>query len=199
MTIPLPLPIESAMSEITQEQALEVLHDADLLHSAEQVSAAMDRLATELTAHFKGLDPLVLVVMNGALIPAGQLLTRLDFPFQIGHLHATRYRGGVRGGELHWIARPSPPMEGKVVLVVDDIFDEGTTLKAIIEDLRRSGAREVYSAVLVNKIHNRKEPGLKVDFIGLEVEDRYVFGCGMDYKEYLRNLPGIYAIKETAA
>ena len=184
------------MTTITQEQALEVLRNADLLCTAEQVSAAMDRLAVALTARFKGVDPLVLVVMNGALIPAGQLLIRLDFPFQIGYLHATRYCGGTRGGELNWIARPSPPVEGRVVVVVDDIYDEGTTLKAIVEDLRRSGVREVYSAVLVNKVHDRKEPGFDVDFVGLEVADRYVFGCGMDYKEYLRNLPGIYAVKE---
>lgn len=194
---PSPLPIEPAMAPISPEEALAVLRNADLLCSAEEVTAALDRMATAITARFKDRNPLVLVVMNGALIPAAQLLIRLDFPFQIGYLHATRYRGAIHGSELHWIARPSFPVEERVVLVVDDIFDEGTTLKAIIDDLRQSGAREVYSAVLVNKLHNRKEPGLVVDFVGLEVADRYVFGCGMDYKEYLRNLPGIYAVKET--
>lgn len=180
------------------EQALIVLREADLLCSAERVSAALDRMAADIAARLADRDPLVLLVMKGALIPGAQLLMRLRFPCQIDYLHATRYGGMTRGGELHWLARPSTPLEERVVLVVDDIFDEGITLKAILDELRRSGIREVFSAVLVNKRHDRKEPGLKVDFIGLEVEDRYVFGCGMDYQGYLRNLPGIYAVKETA-
>ena len=173
-----------------------VLENAEQLCSADDVSAALDRLASAINQHFTGLDPLVLVVMNGALIPAGQLLTRLTFPFQIGYLHATRYQGDTRGGKLHWIARPSFPVEDKVILVVDDIFDEGTTLKAIIDELRAAGSSTVHSAVLVNKVHDRKVPDLTVDFVGLEVPDRYVFGCGMDYKEYLRNVPGIYAVRD---
>lgn len=196
MTIRSLSPIEPAMRGISAEEALAVQRDADLLYTAEQVAAAVDRMTAAITARLKGRDPLVLVVMSGALIPAGQLLVRLDFPFQIGYLHATRYQGATRGGALNWIARPSIPVKDRVVLIVDDIFDEGMTLKAILEDIRRCGAREIYSAVLVNKIHDRKVPGLSVDFVGLEVGDRYVFGCGMDYKEYLRNLPGIYALKK---
>jgi hypoxanthine phosphoribosyltransferase len=138
---------------------------------------------------------LLLVVMNGGLIPAGHLCTRLQFPFQLDYLHATRYSGTTRGGDLHWIARPRFPVTDRVVLVIDDIFDEGTTLAAIVAELWHNGAREVYSAVLVDKYHTRKTPGLKVDFIGLEVPDRYVFGCGMDYHEYWRNLPAIYAVR----
>ena len=92
------------------------------------------------------------------------------------------------------MAKPDVPIAGRTVLVIDDIFDEGHTLKAIVDDLTQSGAGRVYSAALVNKLHDRKED-LAVDFIGLDVEDRYVFGCGMDYKEYWRNLPSIYALK----
>ena len=194
-TIPSPLPTEAAMSTAPQ-QALSVLENADLLWSAEDVAAALDRMATAITARLRDANPLVLVVLNGALIPAAQLLTRLNFPLQISYLHATRYRGATRGGELNWLARPTLPVQKRKVLVVDDIFDEGTTLKAILDDLRRSGAEEIYSAVVVNKIHNRKVSDLVVDFIGLEVEDRYVFGFGMDYQEYLRNLAAIYAVRE---
>lgn len=178
------------------QQALTVLRNADLLWSAEEVAAALERMAAAITDRLRDANPLVLVVLNGALIPAAQLLIRLDFPLQISYLHATRYRGATRGGELNWLARPTIPVERRVLLVVDDIFDEGATLKAILADLCRSGAKEIYSAVLVNKIHNRKVPGLVVDFVGLEVEDRYVFGYGMDYQEYLRNLPAIYAVRE---
>lgn len=178
------------------EEIQAVLCNADLVCPAETVAAALDRMAAEITEHLKDRNPLLLFVMNGALIPGVQLCTRLDFPLQIDYLHVTRYRGGTRGGELLWNAWPRISVEGRVVLVVDDIFDEGTTLKAIVDRLRSYRAREVYSAVLVNKIHDRKEPGLVVNFIGLEVADRYVFGCGMDYKEYWRNLPAIYALNE---
>jgi hypoxanthine phosphoribosyltransferase len=181
-------------STITPEQALAVLREAELLYSPEQVQTALDRLATQVTARLEHRDPLVLMVMNGAFMPAAWLLARLPFPLQVGYVHATRYRSGTRGGEIDWIAPPRPAVEGRVVLVLDDIFDEGDTLKAIIEEVRRQGAVGTYSAVLVNKRHDRKVAGLTVDFIGLEIPDRYVFGCGMDYKEYWRQLPGIYAI-----
>ncbi len=172
-----------------------VLRDADELYSAVEVAAALDRLAAEIAAFFQDLDPLILVVMHGALIPAAWLFERLNFPFQIGYLHVSRYHGGTRSGDLRWIARPSVAVADRVVLVVDDIFDEGTTLRAITDELRGAGAKATYTAALVNKLHDRKEPGFQVDFVGLSVEDRYVFGCGMDYKDYLRNLPAIYALK----
>ncbi len=184
------------MSSITAEQALVVLREAELLCAPEQVEAALDRLATAVTARMGGCNPLVLVVMNGAFIPGALVLSRLRFPLQVGYLHATRYRGGTRGGAIDWIAPPRPAVAGRTVLVIDDIFDEGDTLKAILDEVRRQGAAAVYSAVLVDKRHDRKAPGLHVDFIGLEVPDRYVFGCGMDYKEYWRQLPAIYAARD---
>jgi hypoxanthine phosphoribosyltransferase len=176
------------------EEALEVLRNADQLYSAAEVQAALDRLATAVTKRFQGLDPLMLVVMHGGLIPAGALFARLDFPFHIGYVHVTRYQGVLSGGALHWLAPPSAAVAERDVVVVDDIFDEGATLKAIARELRRSGARSVHTAVLVDKRHDRKVADFRANFVGLEVEDRYVFGCGMDYKEYWRNLPAIYAL-----
>jgi len=183
------------MPTITAEQALVVLREAELLCPPAQVAAAFDQLAAAITAELEYRDPLVLVVMNGAFIPAAHVLSRLSFPLQVGYLHATRYRSGTRGGDLDWIARSRPTVTGRVVLVIDDIFDEGDTLKAILAEVRQQGAATVYSAVLVNKQHDRKVAGLTVDFVGLEVPDRYVFGCGMDYQEYWRNLPAIYAAR----
>lgn len=180
---------------ITAEEARTVYAQADVLYRAEEVEAALDRMATEITQAIRESDPVVLCVMTGGLIPMGKLLTRLDFPVQIDYLHATRYCGETRGGELHWIARPQTPLRGRVVLVVDDILDEGLTLAAILRQCRAEGAKEVYSAVLVEKLHDRKAKGIKADFIGLQVQDRYVFGYGMDYKGYLRNAPGIFAVK----
>lgn len=184
------------MTTITPEQALAVLHQADLLWSSAAVGQALDQLATAITRQLAPANPLLLAVMHGGVFPAVHLANRLLFPFQFSYLHATRYQGGTRGGTLHWLARSYLAVAGRTVLVVDDIFDEGLTLQAILDDLRQAGAAAIYSAMLVNKQHNRKAPGLTVDFVGLQVPDRYVFGCGMDYHEYWRNLPAIYAVAE---
>ncbi len=182
------------MTDINAAQARTVLQEADLLCSPERVDTAVQHMAKAITAKLADTDPLVLVVMHGALIPASLLFMHMSFPFQISYLHVSRYRGATSGGEINWVARPGVDFAGRTVLVIDDIFDEGHTLKAIVDELETNGAAAVYCAALVNKRHDRKVD-LKIDFIGLEVEDRYVFGCGMDYKEYWRNLPAIYAVK----
>ena len=184
------------MSSITAEQARAVRREAELLFSPEQIAMALDRMAAAITVHLADRNPLALVVMNGAFIPAAGLLCRLDFPLRVGYLHATRYRGATQGGAINLICPPHPAVAGQVVLVVDDIFDEGDTLKAIVDEVRQQGAVAVHSAVLANKRHDRKVPGLTVDFVGLEIPDRYVFGCGMDYQEYCRQLPAIYAARD---
>jgi len=140
-------------------------------------------------------DTLTLAVMLGGLIPAARLLDRLDFPLDVDYIHATRYRGEIRGTELQWRARPSAELRDRVVLIVDDILDEGLTLAGIVDYCRSAGAAEIYTAVLVDKQHDRKPAIQRADFTGLRVEDRYVFGYGMDYKGYLRNAPGIFAVK----
>ncbi len=179
----------------TPEEVRQVLAEADLLHSPAAVDAALERMADAMTARLADRNPLLLGVMIGGVVPLGYLLPRLPFPLQVDYLHATRYRGDVRGGGLEWRARPATPLAGRVIVVVDDILDEGLTLTEILGWCRGQGAAEVYSAVLVEKLHDRK-PGLKhADFAGLEVPDRYVFGYGMDYRGYLRNAPGIFAVR----
>lgn len=183
------------MTDINAKQARMVLRDADLLFPATTVNDAIKQLATRISNRMRNADPLILVVMNGALIPASLIFVHMDFPFQISYLHVTRYHGATAGGEVQWVARPGIDIQHRTVLVIDDIFDEGHTLQAIVNELNAGGAAQVLSAVLVNKRHQRKVD-LQVDFVGLEVPDRYVFGCGMDYKEYWRNLPAIYAAKD---
>ncbi|MBI3561364.1 MAG: hypoxanthine-guanine phosphoribosyltransferase [Gammaproteobacteria bacterium] len=176
------------------DEAQRTLAEAECLYTDTQVQHALDTMARAISAKLANSDPLILCVMTGGVIPAGHLLTRLNFPLQIDYIHATRYRGDTQGGRLHWIVRPQHPLKGRTVLIIDDILDEGVTLNAIIEHCWSEGAHEVYTAVLINKKHTRKEP-VTVNFVGLETADRYLFGYGMDYKGYLRNAPGIYAVK----
>lgn len=178
---------------ITQKEAADMLAMAEELYSTRQVEETLDRLALEITGKLSGEDPIVLSVLNGALIPTGHLLTRLNFPLRQDYVHATRYRGNTSGADLEWVGQPSTSLHAQTVLVIDDILDEGITLAAIVDACRTAGAKAVYSAVLVEKLHDRGI-GYKADFVGLSVEDRYVFGFGMDYKGYLRNVPAIMAV-----
>ena len=181
----------------TLAELRQVMAEADCLATPAEVSAAIERMAVDISRELSESNPLVYTVMNGGLIVAGQLLTRLDFPLETAYLHATRYGHQLQGQSmLDWRVRPTQDLRGRTVLVVDDILDEGHTLKAICRHLAEEGAARVLTAVLIHKLHDRKaEPGMRADFSGLDIADRYLFGCGMDYKGYWRNAPGIYALK----
>ncbi len=172
-----------------------ILANADCLHDESEVLAAIDRMGVEMTAHLRHTNPIVYTVLNGGMILAGHLLPRLKLPLQMSYLHATRYRMETSGGQIEWKVPPRGDMRGRTVVIVDDILDEGHTLAAIEEYCKAQGAKEVLVAVLIDKLHNRKAPGIKADFVGLEVEDRFLFGCGMDYQDYWRNTLAIYAVK----
>jgi hypoxanthine phosphoribosyltransferase len=185
---------------LTDAMLRQIRDEAVMLHGPEAVTAALDRMAGEITAALDGTLPIVLCVLNGGIIPTGHLLTRLAFPLETDYLHATRYRGKTTGErEIAWLCKPHLSLQGRSVLLVDDILDEGHTLKAIGEYCRDAGAVRVCTAVLVEKHHDRRVTGMAADFVGLAVEDRYVFGCGMDYKGYLRNLNGIYTLGDRHA
>ena len=176
------------------EEIKKIEQESDCLCDAEKLGLVLDQMAKEISADLNERNPLLLCVVTGGIIPVGHLVTRLTFPLQLDYIHATRYRGDTSGGELHWVQEPSISLQGRNVLIVDDIFDEGITLLEIDKYCKEKGAASVRSAVLINKIHDRKAD-FNVDYIGLDIEDRYLFGFGMDYKNYLRNVNGIHAVK----
>lgn len=174
-----------------------ILQRASCLYNFGQISEALDRMAQKITQDLQEENPLLLCVMVGGLILTGHLSTRLHFPLELDYIHATRYRGTLKGGSLNWIALPRHSLRERSVLVLDDIMDDGLTLLAIINKCREAGAKEVRSAVLITK--NRKRASgvdFEPDYTGLATEDQYVFGFGLDYKDYFRNLPDIYALAE---
>ncbi|MBL6751905.1 MAG: hypoxanthine-guanine phosphoribosyltransferase [Nevskia sp.] len=179
---------------IRYQEAQTVLREADCVVDAAAVSAAYDRLAAQITAELAHRNPLVLAVMIGGLVPTAEILRRLDFAFELDYLHATRYRGATTGGGLIWKRQPQAALEGRHVLVIDDILDEGHTLLAVRNALQEFRPASLNVAVLAEKLHDRRAPGAHAEFVGVTVPDRYVFGCGMDYKEYWRQLPAIYAV-----
>ncbi len=171
-----------------------LLAEADCLINESQINAALDTMAAQISADLADKLPLVLCVMNGGLIPTAALIERLSFPIELDYVHASRYGMETEGTNLKWMSYPQTDISGRDVLIVDDIFDQGHTLQAIIEWFEAQGANSVFSATIVNKLHDRKVD-MTPDYIGLDVEDRFLFGFGMDYKGAFRNLKGIYAIK----
>ncbi len=180
---------------VSLQEVEQVRREADVLWTQQQVEQALDEMAAALSERVADSHPLLLTVMNGAVIPMGYLLTRLEFPLQVDYIHATRYGKKLSGGALEWIARPRIALQGRTVVIVDDIHDEGGTLLALQQWAEDQGAREVVTVTLVTKLHERKVAPPS-DFNALTVPDRYVFGFGMDYKGYLRNMPGIFALHE---
>ena len=179
---------------MSPQEAKKIFAEADLLCSAEESTLAVRRVAAEITLRLADANPLVLAVMGGAVVFAGQLLPQLIFPLDFDYLHVSRYGDVTTGGQLDWIVAPRSAVAGRVVLVVDDILDEGVTLAEITRRLLAQGANEVLSAVFADKNLGRAKP-IAADFVGVHLPNRYVFGYGMDVKGAWRNLPAVYAVK----
>ncbi len=177
------------------QQAKEFLASAELIHSADTVMAAVQRVAGEITEQLSESNPVLLCVMSGGVPFAGHLMTLLQFPLDFDYLHVTRYGQDTAGGALSWRAAPWTSMKGRTVLVVDDILDEGVTLAAVRDRLLQQGAARVLMAVVADK-ENGKEKPIAADFVALTVPDRFVFGFGMDACGAWRNLPAIYAMQQ---
>ncbi len=177
----------------------EVLDSADLIHDRDVLEEAIEDMADAIADDYADdeLSPLFITIMHGGMPFAAQLAFALgerETDLEFDYLHATRYRGATTGSGLAWLHRPATPMRGRRVLLVDDILDEGHTLKAVKYWCEDQGATDVRVAVLATKRHDRLVEGIEADYVGVEVPDRYVFGYGMDYHEQGRNLPGIYAL-----
>lgn len=180
---------------LSRQDAQHALINSEIIFSVEQVQAAVLRMAQEINATMAESHPLVLSVMGGAVVFTGQLLPLLNFPLDFDYVHVSRYGNSQQGGEMKWKVAPQENVRGRVVLVVDDILDEGETLNAVKQRVMNLGASKFYSAIFADKMHGKIKP-IKADFVGLEVPDRFVFGYGMDIHGAWRNLPAIHATKE---
>lgn len=176
------------------DEVRRVAAEADCLYTEAQVEAAIAEMAEAIAARLADRNPLIVSVLNGGIIPTAKLVLRLDFPLEIDSIKAGRYQGETQGNEMRWLHKPGIPLRGRTVLIVDDVLDEGITLAEIRRWCLAEDAEAVYTAVLVDKQLGRQKP-CRADFVGLETENRYLFGYGMDYKSYLRNWPGIFACK----
>ncbi len=172
-----------------------VFTQAECLYDQASVELALQRMAEAITKDLADKCPLVIGVMQGAVVTLGNLITRLPFLLDLDYAHATRYQGAESGGDLIWKRHPQAAIRGRSVLLVDDILDRGITSAAIADFCRTAGAEEVRVAVLAKKHLPDYSPPLEADYVALSLPDRFVFGYGMDYQGYWRNAPGIYAVR----
>jgi len=171
------------------------MNNSTLLADRQQVQTAVESMASAINAHYGDGEIILLVVLTGAIMPAAWLASRLGMPLQMDFVHATRYTGTTEGGEIEFRVPPRLNLQDRDVLIVDDIYDIGLTLQMIERYCSARSARSVNSAVLVRKIHDRATTGELPAFIGMEVEDKYLFGCGMDAYEHWRHLEEIRALE----
>ncbi|MDH3607709.1 MAG: hypoxanthine-guanine phosphoribosyltransferase [Gammaproteobacteria bacterium] len=184
------------MEELTHQDIIQVRENADVLISEQEINQAIDVVAKDIESTLDSEVPIILCVMKGGLMFTSALMQRISSPMILDYVHVDRYRNKTQGVSIHWHKEPDTSLKDQTVIIVDDILDEGYTLQELIAYCQAKGAKKVLSAVLLKKKLSNTPTSVTPDFIGLEVTDRYVFGWGMDYKGYLRNLSSIYAIAE---
>lgn len=187
------------MQDFHYTRARELMTHAEEIVSAEQVQAAVTNVAAVLNERFDndetGAFPLVLGVMGGAVVFTGSLLPQLRFPLEFDYIHVTRYGNLDKGGEVVWKVVPRQSVEGRIIIVVDDILDEGETLAHVKQRLLDMGAAEVILAVFADKDLGKEKP-VTADIVGLTIPNQFVVGFGMDAHGYWRNLPGLWVIRD---
>ena len=173
----------------------ELISESSLIYSNKQIGDAISNIADNCNSTLRGEEVTILPVMNGALIFSGQLIPKLNFHCVLDYIHASRYSDNKGQPTINWIYKPKIDLiKDKLVLVIDDILDEGLTLTDIKKNLIEMGAKQVVIAVLFDKKIDKIKP-IKADFFGLEVPDAYVYGFGLDFNGIGRNIPHLYAHK----
>jgi hypoxanthine phosphoribosyltransferase len=180
---------------MSEADPVEVLRAAKRLFTTADVAAALDRMAAAITARLRGERLVLLAMMHGGVFAATELAKRLRFPFEFDYVHATRYGQALAGGALEWRVPPTPALHGRAVLIIDDVLDRGITLAALIARLEQLDVASLHTAVLIRKHLREPLERPAVDFVGLETDDHYLFGCGMDYRGFWRGLPEIYGVE----
>jgi hypoxanthine phosphoribosyltransferase len=182
------------MTDAAAVDADAVRAHSDVLFDRASVQRAVDALAGRLAPRYAGQNPLLLCVLTGGMPFTTWLAQRFPFRVEVDCVRVSRYGAGTAGGALSWSAMPRTPIAGRHVLVLDDVFDEGVTLAAILAHCRDAGAADAQAVVLVDKEIGRPRPPLLLDR-ALSAPDRYLYGCGMDYRGYWRQLPDIHAVR----
>jgi hypoxanthine phosphoribosyltransferase len=159
----------------------------------QQLREGVSRLADEINAHYQGRPLTIIGVLTGSVVLLADLIRLLDMPLKVGLVQATSYRGTTTQGELELNLDLLPNIAGRQVLIIDDIFDTGHTLAALIERFMALRPSQLRSAVLLRKA-GRVEVPLQPDHVAFEIPNEFVVGYGLDYADLYRNLPHVAAL-----
>ena len=166
-----------------------------LIHTT-TILSRIDEVANEITADYRGKELTVVVVLNGALMFVADLLRRIPLPLKLDCISVSSYHGGTQtSGQVVFDQLTLPDIDGRHVLIVDDILDSGLTLAAICEKLRREcNPLSLKSCVLLRKKKERLA-AVDADYTGFDIGDEFVVGYGLDFDERYRNLPFIGVLR----
>ena len=171
----------------------------EVLLSQEQIQTRVKELGVEITRDYAGLNPLLIGVLKGACFFLSDLLRAIDTPLGIEFMAISSYGSSTRtSGEVRIMKDLDVPIEGRHILVVEDIVDTGLTLSYLLANLESRGAASVKLAALLDKFE-RREKDVKIDYLGFKIPDHFVVGYGLDYAERYRNLPFIAVLKNPDA
>lgn len=168
----------------------------EILISKEQIEKKAIELGQQLNADYGGKQPILLGLLKGSIPFMGDLMKVMDIPAQIEFMDVSSYHGGVASsGQVKILKDLDVPVEGRHVLVVEDIVDTGFTLKKIIELLKHRGAASVEVVTMLDKPEGRVVE-MQAKYVGFTIPKAFVVGYGLDYDEFYRNLPYVGILKE---
>jgi hypoxanthine phosphoribosyltransferase len=169
------------------------------LISEEEIRVRIQEMGSEITRDYAGLNPLLIGVLKGACFFLSDLLRAIDARLGIEFMAISSYGSSTRtSGEVRIMKDLDVPIEGRHILVVEDIVDTGLTLSYLLANLESRGAASVKLAALLDKFE-RRQKDVKIDYLGFKIPDEFVVGYGLDFAERYRNLPFIGVLKNPEA
>ncbi|MDD2417420.1 MAG: hypoxanthine phosphoribosyltransferase [Oscillospiraceae bacterium] len=167
----------------------------EILFSAEQIAGIVERMGKQISKDYQGKDLIMISVLKGSLIFMADLMRSIDVPCSIDFLSVTSYGSGTSTtGEVRILKDLDISLEGKDVLVVEDILDSGMTLSFLLKSLKARYPKSIKLCTLLDK-PERRRVNITADYIGVQVPDMFIVGYGLDYAEKYRNLPYIAVLK----
>lgn len=167
----------------------------EILIEADTIASRVAELGAQLTADYAGRDPVLVSVLKGALVFLGDLMRSMDLPVSIDLMEVSSYGAGTEStGQVRILKDLSKPIEGRDVIVVEDIIDTGLTLNYLLGYLADRQPASIRVCCLLDK-PARRLAEIDIDYTGFTIPDRFVIGYGLDYDERYRNLPYIGVLK----
>ncbi|MFN2576913.1 MAG: hypoxanthine phosphoribosyltransferase [Pyrinomonadaceae bacterium] len=168
----------------------------EVLISAEEIHQRIQKIGADIARDYAGLNPLLIGVLKGACIFLSDLMRAANIPLGLEFIAISSYGASMRtSGEVRILKDLDVAIEGRHILVVEDIVDTGLTLSYLLANLKSRGAASVKLAALLDKFE-RREKEVPIDYLGFQIPDKFVVGYGLDFAERYRNLPFIAVVKD---